>query len=335
MRKVVKKARSATIRRMPALRQPMSTLVKFTHAHTQVYRMSDSMWPDDTSVAVVSDNNPLFPADGIEIRQNDLFDPIHGMTSTSDALPEHANGFLSIGEKYGKYRVVGAKTTIRVRRMGAFLPTGTEGWNQDEQDAADPTGPSGMITDNEGHHIIENQTRFSSIGVPSVTYASAVAAWGSLFDPTQADPLLCFTVDRTAYQDVNSAVSETDLKDYPSLRKHAFLKGIKYRELKAGSGTSCTLVHKYSERYLRKAGNDTDYRAANTGSFPRPHLPNGTAAYEGSSPTTVDTLSFKIKPYDDHSHHNHAYKHARVMVCIDQEFLVKCFEPKYSYASNV
>lgn len=313
MVRTVRRAKSRAIGAMPLLRQPQSTLVKFNHAHTQVYRLNTDLWDGSTSVGAGGDTNPVFPSDGLVIRQNDIYNPM----AVAGLPAVHANGFFNVGTQYGKYRVVGSKTVIRVRRMGGFIPLSSG------EDAIEPQ--------TEGHDSAEYgpAPQINTI----TTGPSEVSSYGGLFDPSTADPMLGILIDRSAWQEVNSTIQNAAIDEYKELRQFAHLKGIQWREIKAGPAQKITITHKFSEKSLRKVGSDTDYRQYNTGTFPVTDNGHNTAS-AGTAPPQVDDMIFKIKPFDKSSAHKQSYNNARFLVTVDQEFICKVFEPKYSASQN-
>ena len=168
--------------------------------------------------------------------------------------------------------------------------------------------------------------------VPGATAAgpSAASNFGSLFDPSNADPLLCMIIDRSAWQDANSQITESSIDEYKDVMRYKGMKGLKWRELKAGAGQSCTITHKWSEKQFKGGeGHNTDMKQANTGLFHPEEA--GVFVDGGSSPTIPDELVFKVKQFDKASPYHRQFKNARIMVTADIEYIVKCFESKYSY----
>lgn len=312
MIRTVKKAKSRAISALPLLRQPSSCLVKFNNAFTHTFRLQNVLWDDiNTSLGAGGDTSAFFPADGLQIRQNDIYNPM----GQAGVVQVHANGFTSIGEQYGKYRVVGSKTVIRVRRMGSWLPL------QHGEGEIEP------IT--EGHE--GGDFGPAAFNNTITTGPSSVANFGDLFDPSTADPMLAILIDRNAWQEANSQIENAAIDEYKDLRQFAHLKGIQWREIKAGPAQKATIVHKFTEKSLRKVGGDTDYRSYNTGQFPL--ADNGTnQSHAGTSPPQVDDMILKLKPFDTMSAHKRAYNNARFLVTIDQEFICKCWEPKYAHS---
>lgn len=331
MLSTVRRAKSRAISNMTLLRQPKTVMVKFNASFTKTYRLKPNIF-GVTSIGGTDgindgqhDTEVMFPVNGLEIKQNSLFEPIPSETG------KHANGFAEFSRQYGKYRVVGSKTTIRVRRLGANVPLApaqggsaaihAKHHNLPAADAlsgppVDPTNP------NQGAYP---NTQTST--------QSAAADLGDIFDPSTADPLLVILVDRTNFQDVSSQVSEDDIDEYVDLRKYQHLKGLQWRELKAGAAQKAGIVHKFSERTLKSLGNNTDYRQQNTGSFPQEDTDQMTS-HQGIPPITEDKMVLKIKPFDKMSEHKHSYSQARLLVTIDQEFIVRCDEARYAYSSN-
>lgn len=307
-KRVVRKDRSRALDSMAMLRHPSSALVKFRSSICNTFTMGqqfNSHLAGNGSVTGQSqDINPVFPDDGLKIRLNDIYNPWgHPAAWFTGNVPagSHATGFDNISRQYGKYRVVGSKITIKFRRMGGTV-------------AYQGNPPKSII----------DPINSTEMG------ASAAANMGTLFDPSNMDPLLCMIIDRTAWQDANSQIVESSIDEYKDIMRYKGMKGLKWRELKPGAGQSCTIVHKWSERnFAGGAGHNTDRKQANTGLF---HPENaGVFTHGGTSPTTPDELVFKVKQFDKASPYHRQYKNARIMVTADIEYLVKCFEAKYTY----
>ena len=304
MRRTVRAARSRAISSLAVANQPVSQLVKFTMTYAETYRMSSSFAASEYNGH--TDQNSVFPANGIEIHQNSLYDPIK-LANMVGTTQHHANGFEEMSRKYKKYRVIGSKTTVRFRRMGGLIPLTSGGTSTNVQ--------------------------FSNAsGGDTYPTGSQAANLGTMFDPSTQDPLLCMVVDRTAFQDDHSGVPDEAIDEYMDLAKWKHLKGIKWRELKAGPGERAVIIEKFSERGLTSAAGDTDHKTNNTGLF---HDVDATGAQltSGSNPPVVDKMLIKMKPFDKLSLKKQQYSCARVMVTIDQEFLAVCSEPRYAYSN--
>lgn len=309
-KRVVRKAKSKALDAMAMLRHPATALVKFRTSMCNTYMMGQQFIAAQAgNPNYGNDTNMAFPVDGLKIRLNDIYNP-YGVTPTgitasfTGNLPAgaHASGFDNISRQYGKYRVVGSKLTIKFRRMGGTIPHQT-------------THP---VT------IVAPMTGTNGAGT------SAAANLGTIFDPSNMDPLLCMIIDRSAWQDANSQITEASIDEYKDVMRYKGMKGLKWRELKAGAGQSTTIVHKWSEKSFKGgAGHNTDRKQANTGLF-HPEAA-GVFVDGGSSPTTPDELVFKIKQFDKKSPYHSQFKNARIMVTVDMEYVVKCFESKYSY----
>lgn len=308
MRRVVRASRSRAISSLSVANQPVTQLTKFTMTYAQTFRMGNSFAASSFGTgANAHDQNDVFPAAGIEIHQNSLYDPIKLANSVTGITQHHANGFEEMSRKYKKYRVIGSKTTVRFRRMGGLIPLDTGGG--------------------------ATNTQFSNAsGGDSYPTNSQAANLGTMFDPTTQDPLLCMVVDRTAFQDDNSGIPDTAIDEYMDLAKWKHLKGIKWRELKAGPGERAVIIEKFSERGLTSATGDTDHKTNNMGLF---HDVDATGAQltTGTNPPVVDKMLIKLKPFDKLSLKKQQYSCARVLVTIDQEFLAVCSEPRYAYTN--
>lgn len=329
MLNTVRRAQSKAISNMTLLRQPKAVMVKFNYSFTKLYRLMPSIF-GHTSVAGTDgvaagqvDDEPQFPVNGLEIKQNSLFEPIPSLTGV------HANGFNEFARQYGKYRVVGSKTTCKVRRMGMAVPlapanggAGVIHTQHHSLPAADAL--AGPPTDSQGQGAYPNTQTSSN---------SQAADLGSIFDPSTADPLLVMLIDRSSFQDISSTVHEDDIDEYTDLRKYQHLKGLQWRELKAGPAQKTSLVHKFSEKTLKSTGNNTDYRQQNTGSFPQEDTQSMTS-HNGVPPITEDKMILKIKPFDKTSEHKQTYSQARLLVTVDMEFIVRCDEARYAFSHN-
>lgn len=309
MRKVVKRAKASRLATTPFLRQPASTLVRFKASHCATYRYGSQM--GQAGAAGTNDQSTVFPATGIYINQNDIFDPF-GVGGNNSNAP----GFDDIGRQYGKYRVIGSKTTYRIRRMGAHIPLTTTS-------AAHGGALLAPTVQTTGGGVV---TSANGIGVGP----STVSNLGGLFDPANADPLMAILVDRNAWQDANSTITDTQIAvDYTTMRQYQHLKGLQWRELKGGAGQKVTIVKKWSERGLSSASNNSDIVQINSGNF---HNELGSWTSGGSSPSTKDPMYLYMKPFDGMSQWKNAFSNARFMITIDIEFLVKVTEPRYSFS---
>lgn len=121
---------------------------------------------------------------------------------------------------------------------------------------------------------------------------------------------------------------------YMDVMQYKDFTGIKWRELKAGASTTCSFTRKWSEKgFISKAGN-SDSSQINTGTFFQTNLDTGSVHPSGAlSPSSVDLVNFKIRPFDKQSLEKMAHNDPRVMVTIDVDYIVKCFEPKQDYTN--
>ena len=299
-KRVVAKAKQIRLASTPYLRQPVSTLVKFQANRCETYKMSD-LYPQAYSGSIgYADTEQAFPIAGINIMLNDIWDPFDYATASS--TPQHCAGFDDISRQYSKYRVVGSKVTIKFRRLGGSIPMGNALHN--------------------GHQLVEPQ---NSTGVQS-----DASALGGIFDPSNLDPLMIIAVDRAAYQDQNSQINEVSLNTYEMVHRFSDIKGVKWRELKAGPAQSTSMTHKWSERRFEGGpGHNNDHKQANTGTFQTADS-NGTFS-GGGSPLTPDKLNINIKPFDQTTNNHQAFTRARILMTIHVDYVVKCFEQKASY----
>lgn len=309
-KRVVRKSKSKALDAMAMLRHPATALVKFRTSICNTFTMGSQFNNHlaGNGNANSMDQNPVFPTDGIKIRLNDIYNPWGAAAATlTGNVPAgtHATGFDNISRQYAKYRVVGSKLTIKFRRMGGTVPY-------------------------QGNPATAILQPVSLGGTPTQHAGSAASQMGTLFDPSNADPLLCMIIDRSAWQDANSQITEESIDEYKDIMRYKGMKGLKWRELKAGAGMSATITHKWSEKSFQGgAGHNTDRKQANTGLF-HPEAA-GVFVDGGASPTTPDELVFKIKQFDKASPYHKQFKNARIMVTADIEYIVKCFESKYSY----
>lgn len=304
MKRVVRASKSRAISAMSVAAQPQTQLVKFTMSFAKTYRMANTF--NASAMGTNHDQNDLFPDAGMEIHQNTLYDPLN-LANSIGVTNYHANGFEEMSRKYRRYRVVGSKTIIKFRRMGGLIPLFNGGTDKNT-----------------------NLTTGQNDTYPSASNASNL---GHIFDPSTADPLLCMTVDRSAFQDSYATIPDTAIDEFMDLAKWKHLKGIKWRELKAGPGEKVILVEKFSEKGLVSAAGDADYKTNNTGTFHDVDATGGQIT-TGSNPPVLDKLTLKIKPYDKLSLQRQRYHCARIMVTIEQEFLALCSEPRYAYAQS-
>lgn len=314
MRGVVKKAKATRLATTPFLRQPMSTLVRFKASHCATYRYGATQ--QSTSINSSPDLSHVFPVAGIEINQNDIYDPFN--TGTNHNAP----GFDAISRQYGKWRVIGSKTTYRVRRMGAHVP-----YNTSQVSANNLMAPT--VQENTVTSIASGVSK--NVGGGIGVGPSIASNMGGLLDPANADPLMAILVDRNAYQDTYSQVSEaTMVVDYAHIRQYQHLKGLQWRELKAGAGSKCSIVKKWSERGLDQASaHGRSPQEINTGSF---HNEAGSWLSGGNGPTQKDPMRLFMKPFDGMSAAKNEFANARFMITIDIEYLVKVTEPRYTYS---
>ena len=118
--------------------------------------------------------------------------------------------------------------------------------------------------------------------------------------------------------------------DYVSLQKFKHLPGINWRELKAGAAQKTSLVTKWSEKGITALGMNTDKVQINSGLF---HNEQGYTWAGGGNPTTVDYVTYNLKPFDGASPYKTKYGQPRVLVTIDIDYLVKCTEPRFTYSN--
>lgn len=308
MKRTVKKAKSRAISAMSVLRQPTKVVMKFKTQSCKVYRLHNITGPSNTTVGTGNhnqDDNPVFPVDGIVVHQNSIYQP----GETSSGLPR-CGGFEDVSHQYGKFRVIGSKIVFKVRRLGSAIP---------------------MSISSFGNFI-------QPVSTDGVTPAMLP---GTAMDPDNADPLLVTAFDRTAWQDVNSMVrgaeseigtfsGATLMRGYADVQKYKHLKGITWRELKAGSGSTSTIIHKWNEKKHSSAGHNNDIAQINTGTFLNEQ---GSWTTGGANPTTLDKVRFDIKEFDELDSINKSkLSNPRVMVTIDVDYLVLCTEPRYTYS---
>jgi hypothetical protein len=306
MKRTVKKAKSRAISAMAVLRQPTQVVMKFKTQSCKVYRLHDITGPAaGTTVNNDSDSNPVFPVNGIVVHQNSIFQP----GETASHLPR-CGGFTDVSHQYGKYRVIGSKIVFKVRRIGSAIP---------------------MSIGAHSNYI----TPITSNGVTPAMLP------GTAMDPDNADPLLVTAFDRSAWQDVNSMVRGAEseigmfsgaslLRGYADVQKYKHLKGLTWRELKAGPGRTSTIIHKWSEKKHTSAGHNSDIAQINTGLF---HNEQGSYTAGGGNPSTLDKVRFDIKEFDEiDSLQKSRLSNPRVMVTIDVDYLVLCTEPRYTYS---
>lgn len=303
MKRTVKRAKSRAISAMAVLRQPQKVVMKFKTQACKVYRLHSKVGPTNTTVqsgeTPVQDYNDEFPKDGLIVNQNSIYEP-------GDLLPM-CGGFADVSHQYSKYRVIGCKIVFKVRRIGTAIP---------------------MTISTYGNFV-----------QPQANGSTPAMLPGTAMDPDNADPLLVTSFDRSAWQDVNSMVSETTpgvgsyktgINGYADVQKYKHLKGLTWRELKAGSGQSATIVHKWTEKGLTALGMNTDYRQINTGLF---NNEQGSWTTGGANPTTLDHVRFNIKEFDElWSINKSKLSNPRIMVTIDVDYLVLCTEPRYTYS---
>lgn len=300
MRRVVRSAKSRALNAMSVLRQPQSVVMRFQSQACQTYMMTN-LFVQAGASSTQLDGNLVFPASGVRVNLNNIMDPW--------GTGVHCGGFDDVSHQYGKFRVIGSKVVFKVRRMGSSAPF------QSGTSAIQPTGGS----------------------VAGTSIANNV---GTILDVANVDPLLLTSFDRNAWQDMNSMIASTPdeqglingrqiINDYVSLQKFKHLKGLQWRELKAGAGQTATLTVKWSEKGLTAAGLNSDVKQINTGLF---HNEQGSWTSGGTAPTTVDHVDFDIKEFDSSSPFKHKYSQARVMITATIDYLVKCTEPRYTYS---
>ena len=298
-KRVVAKDRQIRLASTPYLRQPVSTLVKFQANMCQTYKMSDIYGQTYAGDLGYGDSESAFPIAGVNVMLNNIWDPFDAHTASG--IAQHCAGFDDISRQYAKYRVVGSKVTIKIRRLGGSIPIGAVGVG-----ALDATEPN-----------------LSGI-------QSSASALGNVFDPSNLDPLMVVTVDRSAYQDQNSQINEVALNTYEMVHRFGDIKGVKWRELKAGAAQSCSMSHKWSERRFEGGpGHNNDHKQANTGTFQTADS-NGVFS-GGASPTTPDKLNIRIQPFDQSSNNHQAFTRARILMTVHIDYIVKCFEQKAAY----
>jgi len=303
MRRTIKSAKSRALNAMAVLRQPKTCVMRFQAQRCMSYTLADQFKQPGVSLQT-HDNNPIFPATGIKINLNSIYDPWAKKTDTYfPTADEHAGGFDDISHQYGQYRVIGAKVTFKVRRLGGSLPI-QAGYAA----SIEPTGGSG-----------------TGMG------PSPAANLGEMFDPSTMDPVLVTSIDRNAWQDANSMISEAQIGDYVSLQKFKHLPGINWRELKAGAAQKASIVNKWSERGLQALGMNTDKAQINGGLF---HNEQGSWTSGGSNPSQLDHVTYNLKPFDGASSYKTKYSQPRVLVTIDIDYLVKCSEPRFTYSNS-
>ena len=86
----------------------------------------------------------------------------------------------------------------------------------------------------------------------------------------------------------------------------------------------------WSERGIQALGMNTDKQQINGGLF---HNEQGSWTDGGTSPTTVDYVTYNLKPFDGASPYKTKYGKPRALVTIDIDYLVKCSEPRFSYSN--
>lgn len=305
MKRTVKKAKSRAISAMAVLRQPTQVVMKFKTQSCKVYRLHNITGPSNTTVGGTQDDNPVFPVDGIVVHQNSIYEP----GETSSGLPR-CGGFDDVSHQYGKFRVIGSKIVFKVRRLGSAIPMSVSSFGNFIQPVTNDGVTPAMLP-------------------------------GTAMDPDNADPLLVTSFDRSAWQDVNSMVrgaesevtslnGKTLLRGYADVQKYKHLKGLDWRELKAGSGSSSTIIHKWSEKKHSSAGHNNDIAQINTGTFLNEQ---GSWTTGGANPTTLDKVRFDVKEFDEnHSILKSKLSNPRIMVTIDVDYLVLCTEPRYTYS---
>ena len=300
MRRTIKSAKSRALNAMAILRQPKSVVMRFQAQKCSTYLLADQFMQPGISSSV-HDTNGQFPGTGIQVNMNSIYNPWNKTGALTSV--DHAGGFDDISHQYGKYRVIGAKITFKVRRLGGSVPIQT------------------------GYGISVQPTTTSGQG----TGPSPAANLGGMFDPSTQDPMLITTIDRSAWQDANSMVSEAQITDYVTFQRYKHLPGINWRELKAGAGQKASLVTKWSEKGITALGMNTDRVQINSGLF---HNEQGSWTQGGSDPTTVDHIKFNIQPFDSASPYKTKYGQPRVLVTVDIDFLVKCTEPRFTYSNT-
>jgi len=323
--RVIRADASRALSAMPMLRQPTSVLVKFCATQCRTYKLFNDHVQTSTNFAPTEsekDTNGIFPQAGINIAMNDIFNPLREIDSVGGTGPYvNAMGFKSMSRKYARFRVVGSKTTIKFRRMGGAPPI------QEDPD----------VSREADERAVENGAQIGFGGNPDIDNVQAAgslyASMGNNFDPTLADPLLCIQVDRTNFQDTYGKVTQDNIDEYMDVMQYKDFAGIKWRELKAGAGTTCSFTRKWSEKgFVSKAGNH-DSAQINTGTFYQT-IPDSTSHPSGAlSPSSIDLVNFKIRPFDKQSLEKMAHNDPRVMVTIDVDYIVKCFEPKQDYTN--
>ncbi len=339
MRKVVKRHKKRMQNAVPFLRQPKTTMVKFKATMCQTYRMTDRFTTagDGTNL----DQNPVFPGAGIIVNKNNIFDPFNQGFGVQGA---DCAGFDQFSQQYGKWRVMGAKVTFKVRRLGGTVP----------------------ISMASGSHLeITSEVvtpAHTTNAASAAAKPSAAQALGGLFDPSTQDPLMLILVDRTAWQDMNSRVQGVTIDTYKEVRQYQHLRGVQWRELKAGAAQKATISSTFSERAMETLNNANNQQLQNTGQFHDDGIQyydptanggvggmivnafkNGVDATLGyitndyskgaKAPLTVDHCRLMIKPFDELSQHKHTYGQARILVTCDIEYAVKCSEPRYDYSN--
>jgi len=304
-RTALRSASSRKISAMPALRQARSVVVKFDYSSCATYGIRNSH--QNAPAATGGDVLAIFPSDGINIGMNDIFNPAMLPGNFWTGHPEtHAAGFTNFSDQYQRYKVIGSKTTVKIRRMGSVVPfTGTI----DQSILPNPVAGSGIV--------------------PSKSQSVA-----RMFDPSTADPLLLICTDRSNWQDVHSTVTENTIDDYMDVQKFAALGGVRWRELKPGCGTSATYTRKWSCKGKKNitGGMISDSIDGGTGTFDS--SPGAAVGGNGTSPQYVDKINFKLRPFDKDSPFKEYYSDQRVMVTVDVEYIVKCTCPRYKMALN-
>jgi hypothetical protein len=323
-RRVVKRVKSARIRHMPFLGMPPKKVIKMAHTTVENFYFKNNLPVDAQGNPITTEfgekawdtTNPIAAA------CNNIYDPPHTkIFPTAD----HVRGFAEVSQHYSSWKVIGAKVTFKVRRIGP-----QNRW----QDLDD--GNPGTHTHVEELHTLNIDTTQQPWTQSGDTQRPVPMTPAELGTPDAGDHMLVTLINRTWQQDNVSAlqgnagwVTQYNPQSYKTLMENKDLKGVRYRELRPGVGRQVTMTHKWRPA-TNLSRTDADLQ---TGHFFRDKLAVGDINFNtganGPQVARVDAVHLNIIPFDPQTNNlRDATFTQRFMVTRDIEYLVLCYDKK-------
>lgn len=316
--RVVRAAASRAVSAMKPLAQPKSKVLKFVTSKCRVYQWKKFTYPGTTQEEINPiDTNPELPVDGWVFRVNDIYNPFMSTEGAAGMPLETAPGFYEISRKYQKFRVIGAKLTVKFRRMGGYVPGKPDGVDRFTDDTM-------TLPDAQGNDV-------------TAEHFPTAAARGTMYDPSNQDPLLAILTNDNDWQrdQFGSAIEDIHISSFEDLHQYQNRPGLKWRELKAGQGHTATFVHKFSERDITRYNSNSDKPQLNEGHFYQNTHTDPEHARQAQSPMHSEEVRVRIKPFDSATALRLQTTNPRIMMTMKLEHLVKVWEPRNEFASNL